>query len=142
MSSSIGGRLIEARKALDLTQDGFSTQTGLPLSTLKKYEGEHREPGSEALALIAKAGVNLHWLITGDGAPLVAAQNIAEQPRAPTAEINAEALAAIMAAVEFTNPKASPPERAAIAARAYVSSIREGLITATGPGHRAPKRAA
>ena len=90
--------------------------------------------------MIGKVGVDLHWLLTGEGEPLVQARAKAEPT--PAAEINVEALAAIIAAVDYANPKAHPSERAAVAAQAYATSIREGLITPTGPGQRAPKNAA
>jgi transcriptional regulator with XRE-family HTH domain len=143
MSDSIGTRLADARKQLNLTQGEFSETTGVPLSTLKKYEGSHSEPGAEALSMIAKARINLHWLVTGKGEPLIKEADAGgKHGTQMPVEINVEALAAIMAAVEFANPKASPPERAAVAAHAYATSIREGLITSTGPGQRAPKNAA
>lgn len=142
MSDSIGTRLAAGRKLLKMTQGEFVEASGVPLSSLKKYEGSHSEPGSDALAMIGKAGIDVHWLVTGDGEPLIAARSAARSGGPVLVEINAEALAAIMAAVEFTNPKASPPERAAIAAQAYVASVREGLITPKGQGARAPKSAA
>jgi transcriptional regulator with XRE-family HTH domain len=143
MNNSIGARLAYVRKRLNLTQGEFSETTKVPLSSLKKYEGSHSEPGADALSMIATARINLHWLVTGKGEPLIKGEDASGQRGAQLpAEINVEALAAIMAAVEFANPKASPPERAAVAAHAYATSIREGLITSTRPGQRAPKNAA
>lgn len=143
MSDSIGTRLAAARKLLKMTQGEFAEASGVPLSSLKKYEGSHSEPGADALSMIGKAGIDVHWLVTGDGEPLIEARRAGGPSAAQVlAEINVEALAAIMAAVEFTSPKASPPERAAVAARAYATSVSEGLITSTGQGARAPKSAA
>lgn len=65
--TSIGGRLREWRKSLGLAQDAFGNATGIPLQTIKGYELDHRQPGSEALAAIAATGVNLNWLLTGIG---------------------------------------------------------------------------
>lgn len=46
-----------------------SRQTGVPYNTLKNYTGENaRMPSAEVLLLIARnCGVNLHWLMTGEG---------------------------------------------------------------------------
>ena len=74
MSDDRAKRLVEAREALNLTQEGFSTQSGIPLSTLKKYEGNHRAPGADALEAYAKAGIDVVWVLTGIGGPLLAAR--------------------------------------------------------------------
>jgi transcriptional regulator with XRE-family HTH domain len=60
-------RIREWRQALGLTQAAFSEQTGVPLRTIKGYESGERSPGMDALASIAKTGVNLNWLLTGEG---------------------------------------------------------------------------
>lgn len=64
---AIGARLIQAREALNLTQKGMFQTSGVPVSTLKKYEGSHREPGAAHLSRLARAGINVNWLLTGDG---------------------------------------------------------------------------
>lgn len=64
---ALAERLVLARNALKLTQDALSGQSGIPLSTLKKYEGSHREPGADALSKLVKSGMNVNWLLTGDG---------------------------------------------------------------------------
>lgn len=60
-------RIREWRQALGLTQAAFSEQAGVPLRTIKGYESGERSPGMDALASIAKTGVNLNWLLTGEG---------------------------------------------------------------------------
>lgn len=52
-----------------MTQEEFSAKSGIPLSTLKKYEGSHREPGADRLAQVAAMGINVNWLLTGEGQP-------------------------------------------------------------------------
>lgn len=71
MSDELAARLVEVRKALKLTQDEFSGRTGIPLSTLKKYEGSHREPGADAMGLLSAAGIDINWLLTGAGQMLL-----------------------------------------------------------------------
>lgn len=45
----------------------MSVRTGIPLGVLKKYEQAISVPGDEALAAIARTGVNMTWLLTGEG---------------------------------------------------------------------------
>lgn len=63
----IGARLRAWREALGLTQAQMSARTGIPLGVLKKYEQAVSVPGGEALAAIARTGVNMTWLLTGEG---------------------------------------------------------------------------
>ncbi len=66
-SEQIGARLKLWRKKLGYTQAAFSELLGLHLSVLKKYETGHNTPGGEALAAIASTGLNINWLLTGEG---------------------------------------------------------------------------
>lgn len=68
---SVGPRIKEARKTLRLNQEEFSARSGIPLDTLRKYEGGSRSPGSEAIAGVARMGVNANWLLTGEGEMLL-----------------------------------------------------------------------
>ena len=65
----LGRRLARLRKELGLDVEGMSQRTGIPVSTLKKYEAGLRAPGSRALQALSGTGVDLNWLLTGEGAP-------------------------------------------------------------------------
>ena len=45
----------------------FAELTGLPYRTLQGYVGGEREPNAEGMTAIAKVGVNLNWLVGGEG---------------------------------------------------------------------------
>ncbi|ANF73656.1 transcriptional regulator [[Haemophilus] ducreyi] len=45
----------------------FSELTGLPYRTIQGYIGGEREPNAEGMTAIAKVGVNLNWLVSGEG---------------------------------------------------------------------------
>lgn len=60
-------RLAVWREHVEMTYAELSRITGIPERTLKGYEKGDRNPGSEALAALAKSGINLHWLLTGQG---------------------------------------------------------------------------
>lgn len=62
---TIAERLKSSRAALGLKQEDIAALTGIPIDTLRKYEGGTRLPGAEALEKLAKVGVDLNWLVTG-----------------------------------------------------------------------------
>ena len=45
----------------------FAEQTGIAYRTIQGYIGGEREPNAEGMSGIAKAGVNLNWLVSGEG---------------------------------------------------------------------------
>ncbi len=49
----------------------MAAAAGIPLDTYKKYEGDTRAPGSDALRGLGIMGVDLLWLLTGKGGDLV-----------------------------------------------------------------------
>lgn len=67
MNSTIGERIKIWRKHLGLTQEEFSIRTGLHIGVVRKYENGVNVPGGEALVAIGKTGVNLNWLLLGEG---------------------------------------------------------------------------
>jgi len=73
--ADMAARLVMGRERLKLTQKELGGLIGIPVSTLKKYEGSHREPGAEALARYGRAGLNVHWLATGEGEMLMTSRS-------------------------------------------------------------------
>ena len=67
MEAGIGSRIKLWRQALGLTQAVFAERIGVHIGVLKKYEQGLNVPGGEALAAIARTGVNMTWLLTGEG---------------------------------------------------------------------------
>ena len=66
--NDIADRLRLWRKdVLEMTQVRFAEATGVHLSAIRKYEGRHSVPSGESLLAIAGTGVDLHWLLTGEG---------------------------------------------------------------------------
>lgn len=65
-------KLRAIRKAEGLTQAKFCEVTGLALSTLKNYEGDHREPGLQIMLQITNTPLFQKytlWLMTDKTAP-------------------------------------------------------------------------
>jgi transcriptional regulator with XRE-family HTH domain len=133
--SGIGQRLKALREALARTQTEMCVATGIPLPTWKKYEASDREPGAEALTAMARSGVNLHWLLTGRGAMLLAAaartsyqaaEPATAWPQEPAA-LNVEALTAIIRGLEDAEThgggRIDPARKSALIAAAYLDAV-------------------
>jgi transcriptional regulator with XRE-family HTH domain len=67
LNSTIADRLRAWRKHLGLTQEELSIRTGLHIGVVRKYENGVNVPGGEALVAIGRTGVNLNWLLLGQG---------------------------------------------------------------------------
>ena len=72
-----------------MTQDEFSKRTGLPKRTIVGYENNEREPGAAALAAIAKTGVNMTWLLAGEGEMLPAKSEKTTENQQDSASLDA-----------------------------------------------------
>lgn len=80
---------------MGLSQEELSRASGVPLSTLKKYESDERVPGGDALAGLGRAGVNLAKLLIANedspGPALHAAQPAAGYVYLPVYDVRAAA---------------------------------------------------
>jgi transcriptional regulator with XRE-family HTH domain len=63
--SDFASRVLAARKALGLSQQALSDQSGIPISTLKNYELGHSSPSAENLQKMHAAGINPMWVLLG-----------------------------------------------------------------------------
>jgi phage repressor protein C with HTH and peptisase S24 domain len=70
--NTVAERLRFAREKMGIGQADAASKFGIPVSTYRKYESGPSEPGSEAIAGISRAGINANWLLTGEGAMLLA----------------------------------------------------------------------
>jgi len=70
----ISERLSQLRVKLDISQPAAATIFHIPLPSWKNYEKGPSEPGSGALRGLAEGGVNINWLLTGEGEMLLADQ--------------------------------------------------------------------
>lgn len=68
VSNSIALRLRELRRRIGFSRRAdMASHLGLPNSTYSAYEGDAGPPKVEWLVELARRGVNLNWLLTGDG---------------------------------------------------------------------------
>lgn len=70
--------------------------TKIPLTTYKGYEMDQRSPGADSLESLSRFGVNVNWLLTGEGAMLL--KDAGET--APPPAVDAGTLATVMEEVE------------------------------------------
>lgn len=64
---TLGLRLNIWRKHLKLKQTEFADMTHAHVGMIRKYEGNVSVPGGEILVEFAKTGLDVHWLLTGEG---------------------------------------------------------------------------
>ena len=65
---SIGKRIKELKAVLKLTSLELAKKLNIPARTIGSYERDEAQPGPKFLnALIVKFGVNINWLLTGEG---------------------------------------------------------------------------
>lgn len=67
--NDIALRIKEWRNALGLSQKEFANLAMIPKRSLQNYEEGKQKPGSEQLQKLSYTGVDLNWLITGQGSP-------------------------------------------------------------------------
>lgn len=63
----VAQRLRAWRDHLGLTQIKLAGRLGIDIGVLRKYENGINVPGGRVLASLGETGVNLNWLLTGDG---------------------------------------------------------------------------
>lgn len=83
---NVGERIKAWRVSLGLTQEQFAAHADLPRRTLVGYENNEREPGASALAALARTGVNVNWLLTGEGSMRPAAPEPAPKAQETASE--------------------------------------------------------
>ncbi len=64
---SISERLKQVCEAKNWKITDFADRAGIAYRTMQGYIGGEREPNAEGMTGIAKAGVNLNWLVSGEG---------------------------------------------------------------------------
>ncbi|MFV3129702.1 helix-turn-helix domain-containing protein [Niveispirillum sp. KHB5.9] len=140
MNSAIAQRLRELRKRLGFDRRSDMAQhLGLPNSTYSAYEGDAGPPKVEWLVELAHRGVNLNWLLTGEGEMMLPPHMVAIAATPATgrraeaadlrgSELNTYLLAAMIHHVERDAQERGQPltpmEKGERAARLYAASAR------------------
>lgn len=122
IKTELAGRLREVRRAKgDPERDVFAKEIGISAKTLGNYERGDNVPDATALAAYRDAfGVDLNWLVSGEGS-IVGARQLQQQIM--VAGLNMErlelALATIERGLEEAGKVASPAVKAQLTIAAY-----------------------
>jgi hypothetical protein len=76
---SFGDRLDAAIKMINKNASKFSEKHGLSKSSLYAIIKNSQKPSSDILEKLWIAGININWLLTGEGEPLLAQSAIKEE---------------------------------------------------------------
>lgn len=98
-NGTVADRMRQVRVVFGVSQPEMAAKLGMTARPYQDYEAGKRLPGGEALQALADIGVNLNWLLTGDGqmlcaAPPAAAPALDEQLLAETLRVVDDWLAA------------------------------------------------
>ena len=77
--SGVGDRLREERERLRLSQAAFGEIGGVKANAQAKYESGERFPGTDYLAAVAEAGIDVLYVVTGERKPTQAESISAEE---------------------------------------------------------------
>jgi transcriptional regulator with XRE-family HTH domain len=64
---NFASRFKDLRGKLGFSQRKFAEKLGIPSTAISKYEQELIKPSAELLTKIGFLGVNINWLLTGEG---------------------------------------------------------------------------
>ena len=73
-----GRRLAEYRRSIGLTGLKLAEKLGVTSGTLSQYESGGSFPRPDKLEVLARMGLNLNWLLTGEGSMKVGEAEISE----------------------------------------------------------------
>lgn len=113
--SCIADRLRVARESAEYTQTGIAVAVGSKLRSWQEYEAGNRMPGGAVFQGVAKLGINVNWLLTGEG-PMRADEIPATQTGAEAATVNEGVLADVISVLrerEQLTGRRFPPDREA-----------------------------
>ncbi len=106
-AESIGRRLRRARG--ELTQPAFAAHLGVTKDTIGKYERGERRPEAEVLARMREVlGIDINWLLTGEGQPHTAGMPAAPPPASTSspAPLDADLVGRVLEAISVVYKEA------------------------------------
>lgn len=107
---SIGERLLEERKRLGVSQEELGFVGGVKKNAQFQYESGERVPKADYLELIAKSGVDVAYVITGQRFENVASNNIELLILTRMRKMDKKALWALHRAAEALSGDAPVPD--------------------------------
>lgn len=108
IKTPLGQRLRDIRARFgDPERVDFASRLGISMGSLANYERGDRVPDSDVLAGYARIGVNLNWLVSGDGSMFV------DDPREADLGVDVVIMAKLHDRVQavYVQAKQKPPPR-------------------------------
>jgi len=115
---TIGARLKTVRK--EMTQKEFARELDISAPALQKYELNESVPGGLALAKLVEKGINVNWILKGEGLMYI---------QLPNDRILQELVCKVFTACR-DKEDVSDMQRAKLLTRAYGIALNDGLETA------------
>ena len=101
-AGSTGDRLRAWRRSLGLNQNDLAGQLGVDVTTVRKYESGATMPNGNALSKACVMGLNINWLLTGNGLML---QSNVYRRYTPETEPYITAVADALLALSMVDPE-------------------------------------
>lgn len=118
-TSEFAERLRVGRKRLDMTQQALSDSSGVPLQTHKQYERGLRRPGLDALTGYLRAGINVNWLLSGEGVVLLRDQPAPASAGAFDSQLMLELIEVVEQLLAEHRRELPPPKKAELVVTLY-----------------------
>lgn len=129
LSGILSQRIKALRQTLGKTQRDMAAWAGVTPLGWHKYEAGDNLPGATVLASMREKGVNINWLLGGDGPMRLYMNFTPDEPAAPSdQDILKEAINAVESWLA-TNSRALPPEKKA---EIYTHIYAEALAAPDG----------
>ena len=128
VSTGVGDRIREARKATDLTQQALSNRSGYSKTQIAQWEIGHRTPGIDPAFNLAQAlDVSFPWLSAGLGEMRPSLDREAGYPYGSSLFKACVAFAAHSVMQKFPGGTFEPGNLADLAEQLYIAGAQKGL---------------
>ena len=87
---TVPDRLKTARSKLGYTQKDLAEALGVTKAAVSSYETGRVSPSNEVHTLLSSLGINISWLLTGEGEMLTASQSDGGQGKAPGVSVSTD----------------------------------------------------
>lgn len=129
---TLNERLKAWRAIQKLTQGQAASLFGIPTSSFVKYETGRSAPGADVMEAFARAGINVNWLLTGEGPMRLA--DLADATRGPDTldrERMSLAIETITRGLQKANAKVAPEKIGSLLLAVYDYLEEEGATETT-----------
>ncbi|SDH89369.1 helix-turn-helix domain-containing protein [Roseospirillum parvum] len=122
--AALAGRLRAVREALGMSQRALSERLSGSTRGWQDYESGRSLPGTAVLAQLQRLGVNINWVLTGEGEMMVREKALASDvPAKLDEEVHAHLIDGIIAVYREENVGLPPRDLGRLAARIHADLV-------------------